>query len=324
MHPESAFNPQIKLLMQSKRLRQFLDGDDLSPPVLVEISPTNDCNAKCPWCFYVSSNYKQKHSKDNLDKDILLQALDDMAGMGVNAVSWTGGGDPSVYPWINDAIYHAYSLGLLQAMFTNAYVPIAHPEYMQWIRITVTERFMITKHVTDYAQKTKVGVNFNLCDDNYNHLDDMIIKSRNAGVRYFQVRPALADRWDLQKPVKKPDYIRQYETDEFSIVMTDYKWTDYLKPHGYAICHGHRFSPFIWHNGDVDVCAYHFRRHDYTFGNLYEYGFRSIWYSQRRKEMLNHGINVIKDCQHNCKLHEINKTLSAVKGDLSVQDSVFL
>ena len=190
-----------------------------------------------------------------------------------------------------------------------------------WIRVTVTEKFVITKHVADYARATKTGVNFNLCRANEVHLPRMVKESRDAGAHYFQVRPALADRHDLQEEVDKPEWLMEFDSPDFRIVLTDYKWDDYLKPHGYPVCHGHRFVPFLWFNGDLSVCAYHFGKEPYILGNVNEAGFNKVWYGERRAKMLAQGIPVIPECQHCCKLHEINKPLAMLRG--GVEDKEF-
>ncbi len=276
-------------------------------------------------CFYVSSDYKQKHSREELDWGVLQSCLTNLSTLGTKAITWTGGGDPSVYTHIDKAIEYTHSLGLQQGIFTNAYDPLQYPELLDWIRITITEKFLLTKHVKTYIQHTKVGVNYNLCKENEEHLPRLVKQAKDIGAHYFQVRPALADRYDLQKPIECPTWLKDYETPDFKIVLTDYKWEDYLKPHDYPICHGHSFVPFIWHNGDVAVCAYHFGREDFTFGNLNQKSFKQIWEGDRRKAMLEQGVNVIPECQHCCKLHEINKSLSVLKGDITVvEDEVFL
>lgn len=318
----TAFAPRDKLLYQGDRLAAFERNDVTAPPALVEISPTNSCNAKCPWCFYVSSEYKQHHSSEELDQDLMLWTLSCMRNFGVPAITWTGGGDPSTYRWINESITYAHDLGFRQGMFTNAYKPIAHPEQLDWIRITITERFVLTKHVATYSGVTKVGVNFNLTRENESHLRPMAEAARAAGVRYFQVRPALADRWELQQSVAVPLSLRELETSTFKIVLTPYKFEDHAKPHGYPLCHGHRLVPFIWHNGDLAVCAYHFGQPEYTFGNLDDESFEEIWLGQRRLKMLASGIDVIPTCQHCCKNHEINKVLASLRGEYERPDDV--
>jgi sulfatase maturation enzyme AslB (radical SAM superfamily) len=322
MGAESEFNPQTKLFWHARSIAAFLGGNQAEPPVSVEIAPTNHCTAKCPWCFYVASDYKQRHSREELDQQVLAESLRDMANMGVRAIAWTGGGDPAVYSAIDDMIDLAATIGLQQGMFTNAYRPIRSPEKLAWIRVTVTEQFRLSKHVREYAQATKTGVNYNLCEENEAYLKPLVEAARSAGVAYFQVRPALADRWDLQQLVETPHWLKEYATPQFRVLLTPYKFDDYARPHGYPLCHGHRLTPFVWHNGDVAVCAYHFGREDYTFGNLHVQRFPSIWLGERRRRMLNQGIAVIPQCQHACKLHEVNKVLSALRGEGAKPDNL--
>lgn len=318
----SEFNPTAKLMANPDKLVAFQRNDLSEPPLGIEISPTNSCNAKCDWCFYVRAEYKQAHSQEEMEWSVMEKLMNDLSHMGVKAVTWTGGGDPSVYSRVDDAIALGHSLGLRQGMFTNSYKPIDKPELLDWLRVTITEKFILTKHVERYSRLTKVGVNFNLNSDNSSKLLDLAKKARDIGVQYFQVRPALADRWDKQEPVETPYYLKELETDTFRVVLTPYKWDDYLKPHGYSVCHGHRIVPFVWFNGDVSVCAYHFGRDNFNFGNLVrDGGFKSIWESSRRRAMIDSGVLVIPDCQNCCKLHEINKALVSI---LSVTDQHFV
>lgn len=320
------FSPKDKLFHHLDALRSFKQGDNAVPPVNVEIAPTNYCNAKCDFCFYVSGDYKQRHSKEWIDREILERTIRELAAMGVKAISWTGGGDPSIYPGIDKMIDVAHEVGLKQGMFTNGYRPINHPEKLDWIRLTVTERFTVPESAKRYAAATKTGVNFNLTNANQIHLRSMVQQAKAAGVHYFQVRPALADRADLQEKVIYPLWLKDYETDDFQVVLTPYKFEDYTQPHGYPVCHGHRLVPFIWHDGRVDVCAYHHRQQEgYTFGNLYEQSFREIWNGPRRQQLLANGVKVISQCQHNCKLHEANKVMAAIVGEVeTVADREFV
>lgn len=313
MGVETAFNPALKLLRHPEQVMAFMRGDYRQPPTSVEIAPTNHCTARCPWCFYIASSYRKHHTQEELGLDLLCAALRDMGDMGVRSVVWTGGGDPSLYSGINEVSDLASLLGLQQGIFTNAYKPLDCPERFAWIRITVTEQFRITKHVARYAAATKCGVNFNLTQENEKHLKSMVKAARTAGCAYFQVRPALADRWETQQPVAVPEWLREYETSEFRVILTPYKFEDHARPHGYPICHGHRVVPFLWYNGDLSVCAYHFGRQEFVFGNLRELRFRDIWLGDRRRGMLDSGVAVIPECQHCCRLHEFNKSFASLR-----------
>ena len=291
-NPSEIFNPQAKLLANLDRFTEWKKTGD-TIPVSTEISWSNACNAKCPWCFYVNHAGKQRHSADFIDAEVMKRALTEMREAGVRAVTLTGGGEPTIHPKFEEMTEHAHNLGFRLGIFTNGYKKIAHPEWFDWIRITVTDLFIVPENATLYAEKTYTGVNFNLCEENKNQLEKMCILAKERKAHYFKV------------------------------FLTPYKFEDYMRPHSYNVCYGHAFTPFIWHNGDVTVCGYHFLRPDiYSFGNLYKNTFKEIWFGARRQAMVKKGVPVIKECQHCCKNNEINKLLANVKAPVKFPEFI--
>lgn len=324
MSSATAFNPLAKLALHPLHLAAFAE-DRVTAPISVEISPSHLCNAACPTCWYVIGSEKPHHSRDYLNHALLLAMLDDFEAMGVEAVTWTGGGEPSIYPHINEAIDAAHAHGLKQAMFTNGYVPIKRAELMKWIRLTITDRLMIPKCASDYASKTKTGVNVNLAPWNVDHLKRLVVEARDAGCHYFQVRPALADHVEDQKPIEMPEWLKDYERPGFEVIVTAYKFSDYMKPHPYSNCYGASITPFVWHNGDVGICSYQFGKDAFTLGNLSRQSFREIWDGERRRDMTTRGVGVVKSCQVCCKLDQTNRLLSGIRGEFAlVNDKEFI
>lgn len=311
------FDPTAKLLAHPAHVAAFITGDRAKAPVSVEILPTNECNAKCPWCFYTqeSPDRLQHKPASELPFSALGNCMLDLHDAGVESVVWSGGGEPSIYSRIDDAVDMAERYNIKQGMFTNGYKAIKRPEKLAWIRVTVTEKFTITKHVSEYAKKTKVGVNFNLCEENRNQMEPMLLAARDAGVAYFQVRPALAEHWQDQEIIDLPTELLKHQTKDFRVVLTPYKFDDYTKPHGYRLCHGHNIVPTIHANGDVGTCAYHYGKGEFVFGNIISQRWSEIWNGARRMKMLSDGIKVVNACQHCCKLHETNKVLATLAGD---------
>jgi len=315
------FAPTQKFLHCPRQIQQFLNDDWMAPPVHVEISPTSVCNAKCPWCFYADNDAKK--GRVEIPYDTMLEALRTMSHMGVKAISWTGGGDPSMHPQIEALIYNAHQLGFRQGMFTNARKAIVEPHLLDWIRISITEDYVLPAQVAAYAQATKVGVCFNLCASNLDKLKSVVIQADRAHVAYLQIRPALAPTAAQQEVVECPRWLHEHSSRGMRIILTEYKWQDCMQPHGYPICYGHHFVPFIWHNGDVDVCAYHFGEGTFTFGNLREESFDKIWRGTMRSQMIHGGVAVVDNCQHCCKNHELNKTLAALAGNIPAPSDPF-
>ena len=126
----SILNPQSKLLWHGDRVKNWLEGSTPSP-VLVEIAPTGFCNASCPWCFF-----KDKNTGGSIDTGVMLKTLKDLKKMGVKAINWTGGGEPTLHSDFERFVNRAHELGLEQGLFTNAYIEV--PPTFKWVRISLT------------------------------------------------------------------------------------------------------------------------------------------------------------------------------------------
>ena len=317
-------DPSTKLWSQPKAIRAFLANDWSAPPVNVEIAPTHRCNANCPWCFYTRRDGTRKQSGDDLPWTLLRRCLDDLALLGVKAVTWTGGGEPCVYPDLARAIEHVARRGLRQGLFTNGYQLVDHAERLAWVRISITDRLTVPPITGQYAGNTHTGVVVNVTPENVGELRRLALEARMAGARYFQVRPALADHWSAQPDIACPTWLLEQATSDFHIELTAYKWTDCTMAHGYPLCHGHRLVPFIWADGSVATCGYHFGNAAFTFGTLWENSFAEIWDGDKRRRMLDQGIRVIDTCQHCCKQHEANKALARLRGELATNHAEFV
>ena len=75
------FSPTTKLLYHARSVIPILEGRPKAPPVGVEISPTGRCPAHCPWCLYHGER------SGELDPDVLVAALRDLAAMGTESVT---------------------------------------------------------------------------------------------------------------------------------------------------------------------------------------------------------------------------------------------
>lgn len=292
-------NPQAKLLRHGDRVQAWL-GNGYTLPVLVEIAPTNFCNATCPWC-----DFKGKHGNIYINKAIMLSTLKELARMGVKAINWTGGGEPTLHPNFNEFVVEAHKLGLEQGLFTNAYLEIENPEMFEWIRISLTdEEFEPIK-----APRGYFGICVNMTADTPQaKLIEWCTRARDMGVEYFQVRPALEGYYRVQSLMLPPAYLKDYETSDFKVILTAYKFRDATKPHGYSQCYGYHFCPSIDWRGKVGVCLYRMGEEKYVLGDLNKESFVRIWcYKNKLKGLVD------DECQNCCKNHEINKLLFEAK-----------
>ena len=85
-------------------------------PYHIQINPTNRCNYRCSFC-----------SCDKRDKKLELKwsdckhIINKFNDLGTEAVTITGGGEPLVYPHINDLVDYCYGLGWDVGLVTNGW-----------------------------------------------------------------------------------------------------------------------------------------------------------------------------------------------------------
>jgi len=311
---KDTFNPQLKLFWNGDRVKDWLEGKKIFP-ILLEVDPTDYCNANCPWCRY------RGHDKGiNIEKESLMEVIKDLSQEGLRGINWTGGGEPTLHPDLNEMVRYAWERGVENGLFTNgiSYRHRVNPKHFKWIRVSLTDKYFDAtnrKLVEEYKADTKVGIVFNITPYNKNRLNECAKTAKEWGFDYFQARPALTREFKKQWHVDYPEQLKELEDDNFKVFLSDYKFDDYNKRPKYKYCYGYHFCPVIDHRGDVRICNYFLDDDDYKVGNIYEEPIREIIKKMPEK------IVVTDKCQSCCKNNEINKVLYKAK---TLKDTNFI
>lgn len=101
-----------------RRFAAFLSGRPVYP-IQIELMPTEVCNHRCLWC--VSDQYRAPGR--SLEWDRLKDFLGRATERGLKEVHLCGGGEPLVYPHIEDLLRHSRKLGLRLLIYTNGSRP---------------------------------------------------------------------------------------------------------------------------------------------------------------------------------------------------------
>lgn len=107
-------------------------------PITFQLCPTGVCNFNCSFC-----------SVANRDRTIsipykwIVKALKDFKSLGAKALEITGGGNPLLYPRINDVIKLAHKLGYDIGMICNEinpgkYLTKESASYLTWYRASIS------------------------------------------------------------------------------------------------------------------------------------------------------------------------------------------
>lgn len=360
------FQNQLKMLHHLDRLIEWKQSGD-TRPILMEINLTNICNQACRWCISMYSHVsnpamsvdekkiKRSHleksgcKSSGLDFPRLKGFIVEAQNFGLKAVTWSGGGEPTVYPNFSQIV--AFTSNYLeQGLMTNGQFAPKHTsligEQMKWVRVSLdtfnpkkyayqrfSKRFdQVIENVKELGKySTSLGLNMNIAEWNMDEIVSFAEKGRDLGVDYVQFRPILALPFQLKEnspyvnqlgqnllpKIKESLYIaEELSTESFKVHVSWDKFRDIEDIENnfgrtYTKCSGHNFMCVLDANGDLDVCMYHLGEDDFKMGNIYEKSLAEIWRSKKRREVKNNlcGNLDFSSCQSCCKLHNLNKFL---------------
>lgn len=300
MDESNRFRPADKLALHPQ-FGKYLAGESVYP-INVEISPSGICQATCEFCWYAGGELGG-HRNVMLKTERAISLIDEIAQLGVRSITWTGGGDPALHPQIGRLVERAFATGLQQGMFTNALAaPRFEPMAMSWIRVTRTDKPIKPEYVRALGTAGALGFAYNYRgpEDDDDLRATLAVAENIPACKYVQVRPALACHGATVE-IDPPAFTHPL------MLITRYKFDEARKRHGYATCEAYHLIPFIWEDGNVDVCAYMRKHEGYTLGNVYDDTLRNIL---RRAPK---SVPVHEKCQVCCKLHETNKAIHSAR-----------
>jgi len=123
-----------KLLKHKDRIEEVKKGT--FRPISIQLAPTDKCNLNCDFCSV------KNRKGDELTLDEVKNTLNEFKKLGALAVELTGGGDPSVYPFINETIEYAHELGYDVGMISNGVavkknIKQENLDKLTWLRISL-------------------------------------------------------------------------------------------------------------------------------------------------------------------------------------------
>lgn len=129
-------------------------------PIVMHIMPTEQCNLRCVFC-----SVAHREACPDLPFEDIEFAVKSMHHRGLKAIILSGGGDPTLYPRIDDLLDLIYDMGLEAGMITNGValtqkLQPGHIERLKWLRISAnTLDYLDDFHLPDLS-KTRVTLGF--------------------------------------------------------------------------------------------------------------------------------------------------------------------
>jgi len=323
----------LKAAWHIDRIAQLREGRDIVP-AHVQLILSDLCNQDCHFCAYrMEGGFTSKYFGGNPNRFIptekAIEILDDCAAIGVQAIEFTGGGEPTVHKdWIR-IIAHAQALGLKTALVTNGVRLKADPvlERLTWLRVSVDagtaetyERIRRSKAWPTVMRSLEmvgrlsgplVGMGFVVTRENWSELAAACEIAKSAGIPYVRVSAmfsesgagyydGLDDLIDAERRTAKG-----LEDGSFRVVDFFGNRIEDLKTAApdYGFCGYQQFVAYIGGDQKVYTCCTNAYTPHGEIGDLRNQRFAEWVRSTRRYDF------DARSCHH-CQYHAVNKTVS--------------
>lgn len=341
---------QAKVFRFGSKVDDLLSGRH-SAPLHVRLKPTNRCNHDCDYCCFRCPDLtlgERMNPRDEIPVHRMAAIAKDLVDMGVKAVTFSGGGEPLVYPAFEETARVLLDGGVKVAVLTNGAllkgsVADLLGERATWVRVS-----MDAASAHDYARTRKVGpgefdrvcanirnfarsrsgpcqlgVNYVVTRDNHGDTFRFLELMKELGADHVKVSEAVTSiHWEENRR-----YVASFHESvrvaldraRAELEDPDFKVVDrVLDPHvdRDANPYSKRYSrcPFIQCLTVIaaDLNVYTCQDKAYTdsgwLGSLEEQGFRELWYHEDTVRRLQ-ALDPSRACNHHCVAHEKNLLL---------------
>jgi len=325
----------LKIIWHPDKLRDLKEGR-ISPPIYVRIKPTNQCNHRCFYCSYDPSfEYvlsERLKREDEIPQEKMMEILDNFKEMGVKAITFSGGGEPLIYPHITEAMKKAHDYGIDLSIITNGQnLEGEKAEILKdarWVRVSLDainrETFekirncppimfdKLIENLRNFAKikssKCEFGVNFVVNDRNANQVYDAVKFFKEIGLNHIKLTPLYIPRnfHEYHAPFKEKviEQIKKAKQDfgdSFSIYDTYENDFTLGSVHGrrYKKCPIMQIVPVIGADCGVYFCHDKSYTNNGLLGSIKERSFKDLWFSPEAAEKFRN-FNPSEHCKHHC------------------------
>lgn len=334
----------LKIFHHVETLNKLKKGERCNP-LYIRIKPTNVCNHNCYYCHYKNPylTLDEYDPTDYIPHDKMMEILDDMGKMGVKAVTFSGGGEPLVYQYIEEAMEKVLELGIDLSIITNGSMLCGQKAeilaHAKWVRISidsinpenyarirgVSETAMPTlkKNIEEFAkiknEDCELGINFVIGQENYKEIEEVAVTMKNLGVNHVKFAPLFSNETEQYHENIKEEVIEtlnristELNSDKFRIIdlyTSDFDNYEVFK-RTYSRCPIKEFVCIIAANSKVYYC------HDKAYlsngcvCDLSNQTFLKGWSSENVTKLFK-GFDARQICQQHCVYDSRNELINS-------------
>ncbi len=335
----------LKIFAHAQALNDIGDGKRIAP-IYVRMKPTNCCNHKCYYCSYADNALGLRDSvnrQDQIPWEKMQEIIGDMKDMGVRAVTFSGGGEPLVYPHIVESMQRMLDVGIDLSIITNGQLlKEERAEVLskaKWVRVSfdsanaetyarvrqipVTAFDEVCVNIREFAKiknsQCELGINFVINHENAGQVYDMAKLVKELGVNHIKYTARVTkDLFEYHEPFKEHvvEQIHraqnELETDGFRVINKyESDFDSVLVFHRcYEKCYINRIFTVIAADCKVYFCHDKAYVKEGVVGDLTNQSFRKLWFSEETQKRYME-FDPQKECDHHCVYDDRNELLNA-------------
>lgn len=335
---ETKANPysNLKIFHHAELLQKLKAGERVAP-IYVRIKPTNVCNENCYYCHYKNSYISLGNycPDDMIPREKMLEIIDDLADIGTKAVAFSGGGEPTVYPYINETMQRVLDKGIQLAIITNGTMVKGETAELlgraKWVRMSIDSSnaklyaetrgvsenvfVQLCKNIENFAKiketTCELGVNYVISERNHNDVLAMAKLMKSLGVNHVKFAPVFSNESEKyhasfkEQVMSDLEKAKKLEDDCFRIIdlyTSDmHRWESGIGSfdRAYAQCWMKEVHCIIAADQRVYYCQDKAYLSNGVVGDLHKSRFKDVWFSQETTQLFKK-FDAHKICAEHC------------------------
>lgn len=220
------FTP-FKLLWHRDKIEAMLAGRETTGPINLEWDLSTTCNHNCSFCSFGTSEshgYRQQTWR-HFPYERAISLIPELSEAGVEAITFTGGGEPLMHPKAADIILAATRQGIKWGLVTNGFLLRDRVQelvagFARFVRVsldsgsdethrklhrpkvsqfeTILENMAATIKRAAHQKRVvplAVGASFCVTDDNWQEIGAACSRLKSIGANYIEIRPTFPTNW---------------------------------------------------------------------------------------------------------------------------------
>ena len=335
---------QLKIFHHPEVLEHLLNGERCNP-VYIRVKPTNKCNHNCNYCHYRNAylDLDEYNPNDEIPREKMLETVAGMKELGVKAVTFSGGGEPLLYPYIEDTMQAVLDAGIDLSIITNGSLLNGKKAELlassKWVRISIEsvndEQYCevrgikkgsfiaLCENIREFAKmknkNCEFGINMVVTKDNHKQVKEMAYLMKELGVNHVKYAPLCTnDTFGYHEKFRKQvtsdlnDLQNELTDEHFRII--DLYTGDFndsvIFERQYSECPIKEFVCVIAANQKVYYCHDKAYLSDGCVGSIENQTFKDLWTSGNTERLFK-AFDAKKICNQHCVYDSRNELLNS-------------